>query len=158
MVSSCWLYNILHEFLYVAGSFCFVSNTEVLVLLKYKLWLYKVEKSNNFCVRIFYMQTCSHILCLKTIGVNNFSYFASDEMKLELDAVPSPEELQELMQRSNIVTMASSPANQPVVKFFFYAQHISQYASESVFQNFSFRFQHFITSLWKLRSPSCHLE
>ena len=49
----------------------------------------------------------------------------SDEMKLELDAVPSPEEFQYTMQLSNIVTMASSPANQPVVKFFFYAQHVS---------------------------------
>ena len=47
-------------------------------------------------------------------------------MKLELDAVPSPEELQHTMQLSNIVTMASSPSNQPVVKFFFYAQHVSQ--------------------------------
>jgi len=46
-------------------------------------------------------------------------------MKLELDAVPSPEELQQTMQLSNIITMASSPANQPVVKFFFYAQHVS---------------------------------
>jgi len=48
-------------------------------------------------------------------------------MKLELDAVPSPEELQQTMQLSNIVTMASSPANQPVVKFFFYGQHVSCY-------------------------------
>ncbi|XP_065890599.1 AP-4 complex subunit beta-1-like [Dysidea avara] len=51
----------------------------------------------------------------------------SDEMKLELDAVPSPEELQQTMQLSNIITMASSPANQPVVKFFFYAQHVSTF-------------------------------
>lgn len=51
----------------------------------------------------------------------------SDEMKLELDAVPNPEELQQTMQLSNIVTMASSPANQPVVKFFFYAQHVSTF-------------------------------
>ena len=59
----------------------------------------------------------------------SFHFFVSDEMKLELDAVPSPEELQDTMQRSNIVTMASSPANQPVVKFFFYAQHVSQCAN-----------------------------
>ena len=54
-----------------------------------------------------------------------FYHSYSNEVKLELDVVPNPEELQQTMQLSNIITMASSPANQPVVKFFFYAQHVS---------------------------------
>jgi len=84
------------------------------------------------------MSTMVQLLCLP---------HNSDEMKLELDAVPSPEELQQTMQLSNIVTMASSPANHPVVKFFFYAQHVScdLYCLIGV-HSVSCRFQHFIIS------------
>lgn len=48
----------------------------------------------------------------------------SDEMKLELAVVPTPDELTRTMQERSVFTMASSPPDHAVMKFFFYAQHV----------------------------------
>ena len=49
----------------------------------------------------------------------------SDEMKVELAVVPTPEELSQTMKERFVFTMASSPADHVVMKFFFYSQHAS---------------------------------
>ena len=46
-------------------------------------------------------------------------------MKLELAVVPTPDELTRTMQERSVFTMASSPPDHPVMKFYFYAQHVS---------------------------------
>ncbi|XP_065834378.1 uncharacterized protein [Oscarella lobularis] len=46
----------------------------------------------------------------------------SESVELCLSVVPTPEELEQTMLEFRIVAMASSPAGQPVMKFFFYSQ------------------------------------
>eukprot|EP00118_Oscarella_pearsei_P016797 m.162889 g.162889 ORF g.162889 m.162889 type:complete len:423 (+) comp38848_c0_seq3:2974-4242(+) len=48
----------------------------------------------------------------------------SESVELHLSVVPSPEELEQTMSDFHIVTMASSPPGQPIMKFFFYSQQI----------------------------------
>lgn len=46
----------------------------------------------------------------------------SESLQLTLSALPSPEELEQTMTAYRISTMASSPPDQPIAKFYFYAQ------------------------------------
>ncbi|XP_062518423.1 uncharacterized protein LOC134193605 isoform X2 [Corticium candelabrum] len=46
----------------------------------------------------------------------------SESLQLLLSVVPSPEELEQTMTTQRIATMASSPPNQRIAKFYFYAQ------------------------------------
>ena len=54
--------------------------------------------------------------------VNFFS--CSEELQVHLSHVPSVEELKKTLASRFIMTMATSPPDQPVVKMFFYAQHV----------------------------------
>ena len=46
-------------------------------------------------------------------------------MHVHLEAVPPTGELVKVLSSHHIMTMASSPPDQNVIKYFFYAQHVS---------------------------------
>lgn len=48
----------------------------------------------------------------------------SQEIQVELDYVPPPKELERALASRFVMTMASSPPNQPAIRFFFYARHV----------------------------------
>ena len=52
---------------------------------------------------------------------------------MELSVVPSPNELTQTLKKRCVFTMASSPPEHTDIKFFLFAQHVSQYVPIYVF-------------------------
>lgn len=57
-------------------------------------------------------------------GVNSLYNYSRKELHLCLETVPSTEEFIKTLSSQSILTMASSPPNSPVMKYFMYAQNV----------------------------------
>lgn len=58
----------------------------------------------------------------RVLNISNF--LCSEELHVHLDQVPSAKKLTKNLASRYIVAIASSDPDQPIIKFYFYAQHV----------------------------------